>query len=358
LFGDLLQRYKGLLQAGTYLPDPQQLKAVEALNSLYHGVLEHRRGWRRLLGRPLPTPKGIYLYGGVGRGKTLMMDLFFDALPLARKQRLHFHRFMARVHEALRERPSTSDPLPRIADEWAERCRILCFDEFHVSDIADAMLLGGLLEALVERGVILVATSNVAPGELYLDGLQRKRFLPAIELLQRHTRVHHVGGGLDYRLRLLERAEIYHCPLDREAEASLEKNFRSMAGESEDDRHMVINKRPFTARRRADGVIWFDFAELCLAPRSVADYIEIARTFNTVLLSGIPVMGRDDADGVRRFIELVDEFYDRNVKLLLAAAAPAESLYTGASLGFEFKRTVSRLAEMQSHDYLARPHLP
>lgn len=358
MFGDILQRYKSLLQAGAYLPDPQQQKAIEALNSLYHEMLEHGRGWRRLLRRPPPTPKGIYLYGGVGRGKTFMMDLFFDALPLAQKQRLHFHRFMARVHDGLREHPSSSDPLPHIADEWAERCRILCFDEFHVSDIADAMLLGGLLEALLERGVVLVATSNVAPGELYLDGLQRNRFVPAIELLQQHTRVHHVGGGLDYRLRLLERAEIYHWPLDNEAEASLEQNFVGMAGESEDDRHMVINNRPFKALRRADGVIWFDFAELCLAPRSAADYIEIARTFNTVLLSGIPVMGRDDADAVRRFMELVDEFYDRNVKLLVSAAAPAKSLYTGARLGFEFKRTVSRLVEMQSHEYLARPHLP
>lgn len=342
------------------MPDPHQLEAVHALEALARELTATpaQRWWQRLLGRSPSAPRGLYLWGGVGRGKTWLMDLFFDQLPIERKQRIHFHRFMARVHEALRERASQSDPLPAIAAEWARRCRVLCFDEFHVADIADAMLLGGLLEAMFERGVTLVATSNVPPDDLYRDGLQRARFAPAIAALKQHTRVLHVGGDIDYRLRLLERSALYHQPLDAAAEAGLAASFASMAANCTLPPRLLINQRPFQARQRGDGIIWFEFAELCLEPRSAADYIEIARAFNTVLLSNVAVMDDRQADAARRFVALVDEFYDRNVKLLISAAAPIEGLYTGERLAFEFERTRSRLVEMQSHAYLARPHLP
>jgi cell division protein ZapE len=300
----------------------------------------------------------LYLWGSVGRGKTWLMDLFFEQLPIEHKQRIHFHRFMARVHDALREHASRSDPLEVVATEWAQRCRVLCFDEFHVSDIADAMLLGGLLQGLFERGVTLIATSNVAPDELYRDGLQRARFLPAIESLKRHTQVLHVGGDTDHRLRLLERSSLYHHPLDASAEAGLAASYRSMAGDCVLAPEIEINHRRLRARQRGDGIIWFDFEVLCRQPRSAADYIEIARAFNTVLLSGVPVMDANQEDAARRFINLVDEFYDRNVKLLISAETPMEALYAGQRLAFEFERTRSRLVEMQSHAYLARPHLP
>lgn len=313
--------------------------------------------WRRFTGPP-PSPRGLYLWGGVGRGKTWMMDLFFEALPFEEKQRFHFHRFMSRVHAELRERARESDPLPSIARQWAQRCRLLCFDEFFVSDIADAMLLAGLLEALFERGVTLVATSNLPPKDLYRDGLQRSRFLPAIALIERHTRVLHVDGDRDFRLRLLERSTLFHHPLGETAEAAMMESFQRMAGDASLPPRLTLNQRTLQARRRGDGIIWFEFSELCETPRNTEDYIEIARAFNTVLVSGVPVMGRDSADAARRFISLVDEFYDRNVKLLMSAATTVDALYTGQRLAFEFERTRSRLIEMQSHDYLAKPHLP
>lgn len=358
------ERYRQLLDSGTFAADPEQARVVDALDTLHADLTHAGRPGRllvrlleRLRGRRAAAARGLYLWGGVGRGKTWLMDLFFDTLPFEDKQRFHFHRFMARVHDALGERSSASDPLPDIARDWARRCRVLCFDEFFVSDIADAMLLGGLLEGLFARGVTLVATSNIPPQELYRDGLQRARFLPAIELLEAHTRVLHMGGDTDHRLRLLERSEIYHHPLDEAAEIGLASSFGNMAGDCELDPQLRVNQRLFTARRRGDGIIWFDFAELCDKPRGSRDYIEIARAFNTVLLSNVPVMDDTDNNAARRFIHLVDEFYDRNVKLLISAAASIDDLYTGQRLAFEFERTRSRLTEMQSHDYLARGHL-
>ena len=355
-----LRVYQSLLHSGARQRDPAQAQAIEALEALWQALADQARPglWSRLLGRKPPPPKGLYLWGGVGRGKTWMMDLFYDCLPDPDKQRIHFHRFMSRVHAFLKAHPSSRDPLPLLAQEWAARCRVLCFDELFVADIADAMLLAGLLEALFEHGVVLVATSNLHPDELYRDGLQRSRFLPAIELLKQHTRVLHVNGETDYRLRILERSEIYHQPLDAAAEGLLEKRFKDFSGGSEADSRLEINGRTFTARRRGDGVVWFDFAELCAAHRATADYIEISRSFNTVLLSGVRVMDDAANDAARRFVHLVDEFYERNVKLLITAEAPVESLYTGERLAFEFQRTASRLTEMQSHAYLARPHLP
>jgi cell division protein ZapE len=265
---------------------------------------------------------------------------------------------MQRIHGALREEGRRQDPLPRIAARWADDCRVLCLDEFFVSDIADAMLLGGLFEHLFDRGVTLVTTSNVEPGDLYRDGLQRAKFMPAIELLRQHTQVIELAGDTDYRLRILQQSEIFHHPLDEAADRVMTTSFNRMAAECELNHDLLINGRNFHARRRGDGVIWFDFDELCSKPRGAVDYIEIARAFNTVFLSNMPGLGEEQSNEARRFITLIDEFYDRNVKLLMSAAVPIGRLYSGRRLAFEFQRTVSRLTEMQSSDYLARPHLP
>ena len=358
-----LSQYRRLVDSGGFSPDPGQQTAVEALDALWHELQAQPSG--RLLGRlrrrRTEPVRGLYLWGGVGRGKTWLMDLFFDCLdgPLAQlRQRTHFHRFMQRIHAELRAEGNARDPLPRVAERWAQRCRVLCLDEFFVADIADAMLLGGLLQNLFARGVTLVTTSNTRPDQLYRDGLQRARFLPAIEAIERHTCVLELPGTTDYRLRILEQSEIFHHPLDDRADAVLTAAFDRFAAECELDHDLEINGRNFHARRRGDGVIWFDFAELCERPRGSVDYIEIARAFNTVVVSDVPQLDDRDANAVRRLVTLVDEFYDRNVKLLMSAAAPPAALYEGSKLAFEFERTASRLTEMQSHDYLARPHLP
>lgn len=342
------------------IADPQQEPVVLALDQLWHSLQQQR--YPGLLGavrRKKPGySQGLYIWGSVGRGKTWLMDLFYEHLPVRRKQRVHFHRFMQRVHHSLKAQGQVRDPLPRIAADWARNCSVLCLDEFFVSDIADAMLLGGLLENLFLNGVTLVTTSNIAPDGLYKDGLQRTKFLPAIELIKQHTQVIELSGTTDYRLRILEQSEIFHCPLDQAADRVMTESFDRMTAECELNHDLDINGRSFHARRRGDGVIWFEFEELCQKPRGAADYIEIARSFNTVMLSNIPRLGQDDANAARRFITLVDEFYDRNVKLLVSAAAPIKELYSGRKLEFEFQRTVSRLTEMQSYEYLARPHLP
>jgi cell division protein ZapE len=355
-----LSIYRSLLAEGVIVPDPHQDRAAVALDELWHELVmeRRRRFWHRLTSSTREPVRGLYLWGGVGRGKTWLMDLFFEALPVRRKQRIHFHRFMARVHAELKVHGSLRDPLSVVAREWSERCRVLCFDEFFVSDIADAMLLAGLLKGLFESGTVLVATSNLRPDDLYRDGLQRARFLPAIELLNAHMHVLELGGDRDFRLRILKRTEIYHHPLDEDANEALARGFDRMCGGIKLATGLLINGRDFCTRKRGDGIIWFDFEELCLKPRSTIDFIEIARSFNTVLLSNVPVMSDLSNDAARRFINLVDEFYDRNVKLLISAASPATDIYAGTRLTFEFQRTISRLTEMQSHEYLAKPHLP
>jgi cell division protein ZapE len=359
------ERYRQELAQPGFLHDPAQEAAVEALQRVYEDLCSAPRigAIRRLLsgvqGRSAARQgvRGLYMWGGVGRGKTHLMDLFFESLPFQEKLRVHFHRFMQRVHRELRELSGQKNPLRLVGARIAAEARVLCFDEFFVSDITDAMLLAGLFEELFSRGVSLVATSNVEPDALYKDGLQRQRFLPAIEMIKQHTRVINVDGGVDHRLRLLEQAELYHTPLDEAADESLMRSFNSLAPEPGVQGYVLdIEGREVKARYCADDVVWFEFAELCDGPRSQNDYIELAREFHAVLISNVPAFGPDHDDQARRFINLVDEFYDRNVKLVLSAAAPLEAMYRGSRLAFEFQRTVSRLMEMQSHEYLARPH--
>lgn len=361
------ERYQTDLQREDFSHDPAQEQAVLLLQDLYERLIaapDARGGLlrgliSRLRSDPVEPQMGLYLWGGVGRGKTYLVDAFFDCLPFERKTRVHFHRFMQRVHVELNRLEGEKNPLEQVAERLAQEARVVCFDEFFVTDIGDAMILAGLLEALFARGVTLVATSNIAPAGLYENGLQRQRFLPAIALLEQHTRVVNVDGGTDYRLRTLQQAELYHYPLDKGADRSLEDSFLRLAPEpGKHWERIEINQRYLTCRRVADDVAWFDFKELCDGPRSPSDYIELARIYHAVLISGVPQFTPDLNDQARRFINLVDEFYDRNVKLVLAAAEPLLELYAGGQLEFEFQRTVSRLQEMQSHDYLALEHRP
>ena len=354
-----LPRYQAALDSGRFSHDPAQRQAAELLQRCYQAVhaAPRRRGWR-FWRRPAP-PAGAYLWGGVGTGKTWLMDLFYDSLPPSCCRRVHFHRFMREVHAELRRRGQGRDPLPKIAREMTADTHVLCFDELFVSDVGDAMLLGALLRSLVANGVTLVATSNLPPDDLYRGGLQRARFLPAIDCLKRHCQVLEVAACDDYRLRELERAGLYCTPLDEAAESGLASIFERLSPGSEHPQSWLrVNGRRIDAHRLADGIAWFDFDALCREARSAEDYIELARDFNTVLIEGIPVLDDADAGAVRRLIALVDEFYDRGVKLAVSAAAVPAELYRGEMLAFEFRRTVSRLEEMQSHAYLARPHRP
>lgn len=368
------ERYQADLQKPGFSYDAAQELAVEKLDDLYERLLapsEQTLGQRfsqllrRVGGKPVPRQpeRGLYFWGGVGRGKTYLMDMFYDSLPFEKKMRIHFHRFMRRVHHELADLAGTKNPLDTVADRIAAQAGVICFDEFFVSDITDAMILAGMFEALFARGVCLVATSNIEPDGLYKDGLQRARFLPAIALLKQHTEVVNIDGGIDYRLRALEQAELYHWPLDAEADKSLLRSFEQLApprqGEFycvETDIGIEIEGREIIARYLVDDVVWFDFLALCDGPRSQNDYIEIAREFHAVLISNVPQMGRHNEDQARRFINLVDEFYDHNIKLVLSAEVAVLDLYSEGRLSFEFERTCSRLQEMQSHDYLAAAH--
>lgn len=345
-----------------HVRDSAQATLVDRLEKLQRALEARERkagGWLdRVLGRTPAPVRGLYIWGGVGRGKTFLMDLFFETLQVEAKRRMHFHRIMAEVHARLGRQDGIADPLQQVASELASEARVLCFDEFFVSDIGDAMILGRFLRGLFENGVTLVATSNAHPDELYRDGLQRRRFLPAIELLKSHTDVVQLDGGTDYRLRLLEQAGTYICPADAGAERRLERLFDDAASSRiVKNAELEINGRSLTARKAAKGIVWFDFATLCEGPRSQADYIELARWYPTVIVSGVPRFDRSMEDQARRFVALVDEFYDRGVKLILSAAVDVTELYRGERLAFEFDRTASRLTEMQSAGYLARPHL-
>jgi cell division protein ZapE len=361
----LLALYRNRIEHGELTDDPAQQRAVAAFQRLHDELLasQPRPGFRRhlarLTGRAVAPATGVYLWGPVGRGKTFLMDLFFASLPFEEKLRRHFHRFMGSVHEDLKLFRHRRNPLESVAEKLSRHCRIICFDEFAVTDIADAMILGNLFTALFERGIALAATSNSHPDALYAGGLQRRRFLPAIEAIKARTEVVHLDGGLDYRLRVLERADVYQPSQSSAAETRLAQYFRAIAAEDgERDGSIDVLGRPIRYRRAADGVIWFEFAEICDGPRSASDYVEISRCYHTVLVSDVPKLDRRTENQARRFIALVDEFYDRRVKLILSAAAPVEALYAGEKLEQVFQRTSSRLEEMQSHDYLAAPHRP
>ena len=356
--------YRRRVERGELAADAAQARAVEALERLYRELVRApKRGLRdqlaKLAGKRKAPIKGLYLWGSVGRGKTFMMDLFYNALPFADKRRRHFHRFMAGVHDSLKKHRDVENPLELVAAEIAAETRVICFDEFVVTDIADAMLLGGLFAGLFARGVTLAATSNIVPDQLYSGGLQRQRFVPTIKLLKEHTEVVHVDGGVDYRLRALERADVYQTPLGATAEQRLTEFFESIAPDEGDHGGAIeLFGRRIDYRRAADGVIWFDFAQICDGPRSKDDYIEISRLYQTVLVSNVPRFDATLENQARRFIALVDEFYDRRVKLIVSAAAPAAEIYGGERLKHDIQRAQSRLQEMQSHDYLAEAHRP
>ena len=365
---DLEQRYRRALRERDFRADPAQLVALARLEDLrgrlisaapmprpflprWFGALAHRSA--------RPAVRGLYLWGSVGRGKTWLMDLFFESLPFGERRRSHFHRFMYDVHQQLRRLPHQRDPLEQIARGIARDTRVLCFDELQVADIADAMILGGLFEGLTGRGVTLVATSNVPPAQQYRDGLQRQRFLPAIALLERHLEVLRIAGGADYRLRQLTQAGTYLAADAADSHTRLERLFAKLATHgSRSGGGIEIQGRPIAVIRAGAGVAWFEFRALCATARSQDDYIEIAREYQSVIVSDVPVFGPTSEDEARRFIALVDELYDRSVNLILSAAAPPAALYRGERLGALFARTASRLTEMQSEEYLAREHRP
>lgn len=357
------QRYAEGVARGAWSDDPAQHAALRELDRV-HAVLVQapQRGiLDRLFGRPPETPTGLYLWGGVGRGKTFLIDLFYDGLPIVEKRRTHFHRFMREVHAALRAHAGESDPLAKIARQWRGDLRVLVLDEFFVTDIGDAMLLGRLLERLFAEGVALVTSSNTEPDNLYAHGLQRERFLPAIAQLKAHTKVLLLDSPRDYRLRALTKSPVYRAPLDAQSEGWLAQRWSELtAGMPSDpgatNGHLEIEGRRIPVRATAEGHAWFDFAALCEGPRAASDYIEIATEHHTVLVGGIPQLDDTRNDPARRFVHLIDEFYDRNVNLVCTAAAPPPQLYTGTKLAHAFERTASRLIEMQSAEYLAREH--
>ena len=344
-----------------FAADPAQLAAVARLERLRAELAEAAAaplGKRLLRGLTnASAPKGVYMWGGVGRGKTWLMDLFYGSLTLTAKRRTHFYRFMQEIHGDLKRLKGMQSPLDGVADKIARKTRIICFDELFVADIADAMILAGLFEALLKRGVALVFTSNVKPKDLYRNGLQRDRFLPTIGLIEKNCEVVAVDGGVDYRLRQLTAAPIYLPSGDADTLRKLEELFEDLSDEDvESGGTITINNRKIKVVRESENVIWFEFAALCEGPRSPADYVAIASEYQSVLIANVPVFEDSADNAARRFISVIDEFYDRGVNVILSAAAAPTELYKGEKLKFEFQRTTSRLAEMQSKEYLARAH--
>lgn len=369
-----LSRYQQALDAGEYQADEVQRRAVTQLDRIYQALRQKpaanapagglRGKLSRLLGKggetaPQRPVQGLYMWGGVGRGKTWLMDMFFHSLPGDRKMRLHFHRFMLRVHEELTELQGRENPLEIVADGFKAETDVLCFDEFFVSDITDAMLLATLLQALFARGITLVATSNIPPDDLYRNGLQRARFLPAIDLINEYCDVMNVDAGIDYRLRTLTQAHLYLTPLSDQTREALDRMFVKLAGKAGEDAPVLqINHRPLQAIRSVDGVLAVDFHTLCEEARSQLDYIALSRLYHSVILYNVRVMGPLKENTARRFLALVDEFYERHIKLVIGAEASMFEIYQGVQLKFEFQRCLSRLQEMQSEEYLKLPHLP
>ena len=357
--------YHHALKQNNFVADPAQKSAVDALQWLYQELVTDRCSQRSLFKRGLclfpgcrtRPVKGLYIWGGVGRGKTWLMNLFYASLPINNKLRMHFHQFMLDVHDKLSGLQQQKNPLTIIARDYAARYRVLCLDEFIVTNITDAMLLSGLLQALFNQGVALVATSNRTPDDLYKNGLQRERFMPAIELIKQNTRVVHMDGDVDHRISLLEQDDIYYTPVTAETGRLLTRRMQSLAPGTISREHVLtIHKRPVKTVMHADEIAWFEFNMLCDAPRATPDYIHLAAEYHTLILSDVPVMDETMDDKARRFIYLIDELYDHGVKLIISADAPPERLYTGAMLSFAFKRTSSRLIEMRSKEYLEKPH--
>ena len=349
------QFYQHALQQRDFKADGAQRKAVERLQRAYDEwvAFKARRSspFKRLINRP-DVPRGVYLWGGVGRGKSFLMDSFYSVVPLVRKTRVHFHEFMRGVHRQLDDLKGVADPLDEVARRIAKKYRLICFDEFHVSDIADAMILYNLLTALFNNGVSFIMTSNYDPDLLYPDGLHRARMLPTIALLKERLDVMNVDAGVDYRKRALEQVDSYHTPLGAAADKALRHAYSAVAESADEDPRIRIEAREIKSLRRAGGIIWFDFATLCGGPRSQNDYLEIASRFHTVILSGIPVMSASMSSEARRFTWLIDVFYDSKVKLLMSAEVAPGALYTAGVLSNEFHRTVSRIIEMQSREYM------
>ena len=355
----VLEQYRAELAKRGYQSDPAQLRAVEALDRCARDWAEFRvqrsNVLKKLINNP-EIPRGVYMYGGVGRGKSFLMDCFFTAVPVLRKTRLHFHEFMREVHRELADMQGTVNPLDELGERMAKRFRLICFDEFHVSDITDAMILHRLLDSLFRNGVGFVTTSNFKPDDLYPDGLHRDRVLPAIALLNEKLEVISVDNGTDYRALTMQDVTLYHTPLGPEADAQMNEAFTRLAESRDEDPVLHIEAREIRARRKAGGVVWFDFRTLCGGPRSQNDYLEIATQFHTLLLSDVPYMPVRMASEARRFTWLIDVLYDRRVKLIMSAEVPPEALYTEGPLAHEFPRTVSRLTEMQSAAFLGLEH--
>ncbi len=367
------ERYQQELSDKLMLPDAAQAAVVEQLQTLYEALIEKENtssdpepdrgvswlGWLRKSRdekNAVPSPKGLYIWGGVGRGKTHLCDMFYKTVPTEKKLRMHYHRFMLLVHQELRELGNIANPVEKVTKNWGSKVRLLVLDEMHINDITDAMLMRHLLNGLFQEGVVLVTTSNRPPDDLYHDGLQRIQFLPAIELLKQYTCVLNLDSEQDYRLRALEHAETYMCPIDESVEEKLEASFAEISGYDDAELRVgevIINDRRIPMVKRAAGVIWFTFEDLCNSTRSNSDYIEITNYFHTVIISDVPQMDKSLEDAARRFVNMIDEFYDHGTKLIISAHVRAENLYIGKKLEFEFDRAVSRLREMRSHEYLA-----
>lgn len=357
-----LERYQAALATGDFSEDAVQLAAVTYMDNLYHEIIKSQDssggGWFSSLFKSKPVmPKGLYMWGGVGRGKTWMMDMFYESLPIKRKMRMHFHHFMQRVQRELVALQGQADPLKKVADIIHQEAVVICFDEFFVSNVSDAMILGDLFSMLFDRGITLVATSNIEPSGLYKNGIHRDRFLPAIAQVEKHTTVMNIDAGIDYRLRLLKQAKLYSSPLTDDTKDWLSERFDTLAGgQTISTSPIVIGGRNIDIIKRTETMLLADFRVLCMQPRSAADFIEIANDFDTVMVDNVPALNDTLMDPTRRFIYLVDEFYDRRVKLLIRAEQSILTLYQGEKLAFEIERTRSRLLEMQSEEYLAEEH--